>query len=149
MLDNCKKNESGDILVLFAGTFILLIVFLGLATDVVLAFNERDKLIEVGNLIRDARFDLSEELWNSYHPEQTMREIAQDIAEQNGLERNQVDVIWREVETTHRRRTADITVILTDTYQCTTLRMLGINELPIQVTIPGRQFKERNRVWSP
>lgn len=149
MFIKSKKNESGDIIILFAGTLILLIVFLGLSTDVILAFNKRDRLIEIGNLMKDARFDLGEELWNSNYPESTLREITLDIAAKNGLNSEQVDVKWIPTRENETLRAADVKITLTDKYECTVLKMLGINELPIKVKIDGEQFKSGTRIWSP
>ena len=117
-------------------------VLLGLSIDVALAFNKRDKLIEVGNLIRDARFDLSEELWHAYYPESVLREIARDIAVKNNLSPNQVDVKWKETTYSTSQRVAQIDIIMTDVYECTILKLFGVNELPIKVIIPGSQDKK-------
>lgn len=149
MFKNVKKNERGNITILFAFILILLMVFLGLSIDVALAFNKRDKLIEVGNLIRDARFDLSEELWHAYYPESVLREIARDIAVKNNLSPNQVDVKWKETTYNTSQRVAQIDIIMTDVYKCTILKLFGVNELPIKVVIPGSQDKKANVVWRP
>lgn len=147
MFKNVKKNERGNITILFAFILILLMIFLGLSIDVALAFNKRDKLIEVGNLIRDARFDLSEELWHAYYPESVLREIARDIAVKNNLSPNQVDVKWKETTYNTSQRVAQIDIIMTDVYKCTILKLFGVNELPIKVLIPGSQDKKANVVW--
>ncbi len=149
MFKNVKKNERGNITILFAFILILLMIFLGLSIDVALAFNKRDKLIEVGNLIRDARFDLSEELWHAYYPESVLREIARDIAVKNNLSPNQVDVKWKETTYNTSQRVAQIDIIMTDVYKCTILKLFGVNELPIKVLIPGSQDKKANVVWRP
>ena len=149
MFKKFKKNEKGNITILFAFVLILLMVLLGLSIDVALAFNKRDKLIEVGNLIRDARFDLSEELWHAYYPESVLREIARDIAVKNNLSPNQVDVKWKETYNNTSKREAQIDVIMTDVYECTILKLFGVDELPIKVIIPGFQYKKANVVWRP
>ncbi|QQY80126.1 putative Flp pilus-assembly TadE/G-like protein [Keratinibaculum paraultunense] len=149
MFKKFKKNEKGNITILFALTIMLLMVLLGLSIDVALAFNKRDKLIEVGNLIRDARFDLSEELWHAYYPESVLREIARDIAVKNNLSPNQVDVKWKETTYSTSQRVAQIDIIMTDVYECTILKLFGVNELPIKVIIPGSQDKKANVVWRP
>lgn len=149
MFKKFKKNEKGNITILFALTIMLLMVLLGLSIDVALAFNKRDKLIEVGNLIRDARFDLSEELWHAYYPESVLREIARDIAVKNNLSPNQVDVKWKETTYSTSQRVAQIDIIMTDVYECTILKLFGVNELPIKVIIPGSQYKKANKVWRP
>lgn len=144
-----KDNECGSILILFAATLILLTVFLALSTDIALAFNKKDKLTEVGNLIRDARFDIGEELWNSNNPEFLLKEVAVDIAKKNGLKSNQVDVEWNITKNSSTHRMVNVKIIITDVYECTTLKMLGINELPIKVVIDGYQEKKGTMVWRP
>ncbi len=151
MLGKFRDSENGDILILFAGTLILVIVFLGLSTDVILAFNKRDKLVEVGRLMSEARVDLGEELWHSEDPQSTLREITWEIAEKNGLDKNQVDVKWIVRQQTNSYRASEINIILTDVYKCSTLKMIGINEFPIKVNIKGGQDKNTGGIpiWFP
>lgn len=144
------KDEKGDIILLFAGTLIILIAFLALATDVVLAFTQRDRLREVGSIIRNTRLDIGEELWNSDNPEAELKKLADEIGRQNGLKSDQIHVRWKPVQRNMYKRVVDIRITLVDTYQCTTLKMLGINELPIRVDIDGYQAKRTsNIIWHP
>lgn len=151
MLTKFRNNENGDILLLFAGTLILVIVFLGLSTDVILAFNKRDKLIEIGKLISEARIDLGDEFWHSEDPQSTLKEIAWEIAKRNGLEKNQVDVKWIVKQEASNFRVIEINIVLNDVYKCSTLKMIGINELPITVKTKGAQDKYTGGVpiWRP
>ncbi|MGJ0848067.1 TadE/TadG family type IV pilus assembly protein [Tissierella praeacuta] len=151
MFARFRNSEKGDILILFAGTLILVIIFLGLSTDVILAFNKRDKLVEIGKLMSEARVDLGEELWHSEEPQSTLREITWEIAKRNGLEMNQVDVKWIVKQETNSYRASEISIVLTDVYKCSTLKMIGINELPIKVNIKGGQDKHTGGtpIWLP
>lgn len=149
MLKNMKRNENGDIIILFAGVIILLVVFLGLSTDVVLAFNKKSKLTEVGNLMKDARFDLGEELWQADYPEDKLREISLEISRRNGLRDDQVEVEWMPVRNDESIRQAQVKITLTDNYECTSLKIFGVNNLPIRVVIEGSQVKTGFNLWSP
>lgn len=151
MFGRFKNNENGDILILFAGTLILVIVFLGLSTDVILAFNKRNKLVEIGKLIGEARVDLGEELWSSENPESTLNEIAWEIGKRNGLKRNQVSAKWTVIQETNSYRVVNTSIELTDVYKCSTLKMIGINELPIKVNMSGGQDKNTGAIpiWFP
>lgn len=149
MLRKMKKNENGDILVLFSGVIIILIIFLGLSTDVILAYSKKDKLVEIGNLMKDARFDLGEELWNADVPQDKLREISWEIAKRNGLTVDQMKIEWTPVKNNPNIREAKTVVTLTDEYECTALKMLGIDKLPIKVVVEGSQVKYGSMIWSP
>lgn len=144
------KKEDGAILILFAVSLSFLIVFTALTTDIIFAYNRKDHLNEVGQMMREARFDFAEEVWNAYDPQAKLEEISRDIGRRNGLRDDQVQIIWQEVPLSRTRREAKIDVIITDTYETTTLKMLGIQEIPIKVVIKGHQSKYHgNGVWSP
>lgn len=149
MLKNMKRNENGDIIILFAFTIIILIGFLGLSTDVVLAFNKKSKLVEIGQLMKDARFDLGEELWQADYPEDKLREISLEISRRNGLSDDQVEIEWVPVKRNESIRQAKVKITLTDNYECTSLKILGINDLPIKVVTEGSQVKYGFNLWSP
>lgn len=149
MLRKIRESENGDILVLFAGVIIILIMFLALSTDVILAYSKKDKLVEIGNLMKDARFDLGEELWNADVPQDKLREISWEIAKRNGLTVDQMKIEWTPVKNNPNIREAKTVVTLTDEYECTTLKMLGIDKLPIKVVVEGSQVKYGSMIWSP
>ena len=150
MLNKFLKKEKGDVMILFAGVFIILLIFLGLSTDVILAFSQRDRLVEIGNSMRDARVDLGVEVWNSPYPEHLLRELTVDIGVRNGLRPDQITTKWNVKDETNTRRDVGVIIELTDVYECSTLKMLGIKELPIKVVIGGSQYRyAAPYVWSP
>lgn len=140
MFGKFKNNENGDILILFAATLIVVLIFLGLSTDFLLAFNKRDKLVEIGKLIGEARVDLGEELWNSENPELLLKEIAWEIGKRNGLEREQVDAKWRVIRESNSYRVVNTSIELNDVYECSVLKIFGINELPMNVRMSGGPY---------
>ncbi|HEY4544503.1 MAG TPA: Tad domain-containing protein [Tissierellaceae bacterium] len=149
-MEKYYKDEQGDILILFAVALIMIILFIGLATDVILAYNKRDKIQEIGNIMVEARMDMGEEVWNSYNPEATLRDITNDIAIKNGIRTDQVEVYWEEDYLGPNRRQAIVTIDITDVYECAVLGMLGLREIPIHVRIRGIQHKgSGSGIWNP
>ena len=83
-MDNNKtttkvNSEEGSVLVLFAATLSLLLVFVALSTDIILAYNHRDHLNEIGQMMREARFDFAEEIWSAYDPEAALAELSRKV----------------------------------------------------------------------
>lgn len=154
-MDRNKYNqkyleEDGSVLVLFAATLSLLLVFVSLSTDIILAYNRRDHLNEVGQMMREARFDFAEEIWSAYDPEATLTEISREVGRMNGLRDEQVRVVWEEGYSGYNSRQAKVDVIITDVYHTSTLGMFGIKEIPIKVEIKGFQNTTHgDGVWSP
>ncbi|HEY4537803.1 MAG TPA: hypothetical protein VIG45_05060 [Erysipelothrix sp.] len=148
--DKKENNEKGSVLVLFAATLSLLLVFVALSTDIILAYNRRDHLNEIGQMIREATHDFAEESWNAYNPEEMLTELAREIGRMNGLHDSQVRVEWHEATTSYVRRDARVDIIITDVYETSTLGMFGIREIPIKIDIKGIQFKSVSpSIWSP
>lgn len=154
MIDNKNKNnqdnEEGSVLVLFAATLSLLLVFVALSTDIILAYNHRDHLNEIGQMMREARFDFAEEIWSAYDPEAALTELSREVGRMNGLRDDQVRVIWEEGYTRYNVREAKVNVIITDVYETSTLGLFGIKQIPIKVEIKGFQNTTHgDGVWSP
>ena len=139
--DKWIEKESGSVLIMFAFLFTFLMIFLALSTDIVMAFNHRDYLNEIGHMMREARFDLNEEIWNSEDPRGTLLEVSREIGRANGLRDDQIHVLWEETTNNPMQRNANVSVIIEDTYETSTLSMFGIKKLPIRVVIKGYQFK--------
>lgn len=150
--DNMKKffeEEKGDILIMFAVAMSTIFILVGLSTDVILAISKKAKIEEVVGITQSIVFDLGEELWNSQNPEYVYQKIAEEIAEKNGIARNQVRVTWIEGYVGEYRREAISEIVITDTYETVILKMFGINELPIRVKKGSRQYKSASPVWRP
>ena len=144
------KNESGNILILFALTFTFLVGFISIAADVGLMYTERSKLLEIGNLMRDARFQQTEIIWNSNNPAYTFDSLVKEYGVKNGLSTSQIKTEYRVIENSYTTRRVEVDITLTSVYNCTTLRLFGYNNITITELIEGSGYKIRTpKVWRP
>lgn len=144
------QKERGDILILFALTLVFLVGMIALATDVGLLAIRRAHLMEVGQIMRDARIEQSELIWSANDPGQAFDQIVREYGLKNGLQSNQIETAYKTVESTSTRRECSVTMIFHDTYTCTTLRLFGFDQIPITVKIDGSAMEYNSGgVWSP
>ena len=144
------KEERGDILILFAFSLIFLVGMVALGTDVGLLAVKRAQLMEVGQIMRDARLEQNELLWNASNPGQAFDQCVREYGIKNGLSSSQIQTTYQTVENTSTDRQYNVSIILHDTYHCTTLRLFGFNQIPINVTINGSAYEYNSGgVWSP
>ncbi|WP_093371900.1 hypothetical protein [Tindallia magadiensis] len=145
------RKEKGEILVLFAIGFTVLLLFTSLAIDLALALMHRDRVKEVAVMARETRMDFGgHEMWMSENPNSVYTDLATDIAVRNGMSPSQVRTEFEHTENTISRRSARANVIMEDTYETTTLRIIGIEEIPITVRVDGTMLKSGGgRVWGP
>ncbi len=145
------KNEDGNIIIIFAMTFMVIIAFVTFSTDIAMAMSRRSELMEIGQIMREVRFEQSEVIWNSDNPEETFDKMVREYGKKNGLSDSQINTKYEEIYTgTYGKRTFNVDITLTDSYECTTLSLFGINNIPIKVTIKGYAEKSKNSgVWRP
>lgn len=160
------KSEKGELMVLFSGVLILLLLVAGASADFILYSNKRDKVREIAYLIKDTRYDLAEPLFNSTNPQQTLEEIAHTVAAQNGVNPSNVRVKWVEERAGADRlrpleeeegsiligkRSAKTIIEISETYDPIFLKMFNVNEMPIKISIEDGLEKdtEQGYVWVP
>ena len=144
------RGERGDILILFALTLVFLVGMVALATDVGLLAIRRAQLMEVGQIMRDARLEQSEMIWNADNPGAAFDQIVREYGLKNGLRSDQIQTTYTVVENSSTRRESKVTMIFRDTYPCTTLRLFGFDRIPIVVKIDGSAMSYNSGgVWSP
>ena len=147
-----EKNEKGSISVLLAFFLVAILLFAGFAVDVGMLYYKQLRLKEVGNMIRNARLNEETILQNSSQPNTDLNSLACSYAELNGLKPGQVSADFEDLpaQSTDTYRKYQLNIYLTDTYQFTTLRLLGFNQQNIQVTIHGYGYiQDGNGVWKP
>lgn len=144
------REERGDILILFALTLVFLVGMVSLATDVGLLAIRRAQLMEVGQIMRDARLEQSELIWNADDPGTVFDQIVREYGLKNGLRSDQIQTTYAVVENSSTRRECKVTMIFRDTYSCTTLRLFGFDRIPIVVKIDGSAMSYNSGgVWRP
>lgn len=148
ILKKTFSNESGNILVLFALMLTFVVLFLAFSIDIGMAVMRRGDLMEIGQIMRDARLDQIEIIWHADFPEQAFDRIVKEYGIKNGLKYSQIHTEFSEENNLGydgRRYTADI--ILEDTYDCNALALIGIHQIPISVKISGSAYKYGWGVW--
>ncbi|WP_415537165.1 pilus assembly protein TadG-related protein [Dehalobacter sp. 4CP] len=144
------KNEDGNITILFAVLLIVLFGFTGLVVDIGGMYLNRLHLFEVGQIIRDARFNETLAIDNSENPEATLNDIADTYAVLNGLDESQVSVDYYQTKLTETERNYELDINLTDTYDCVFIKIFGIDTQTINVTIHGTSTAAKSpRIWAP
>ena len=144
------KRETGNILIIFAMTFTALVGFLGIATDVGLMYAQKTRLLEIANLIRDARFQQIEIIWNSTTPAATFDSIVREYGLKNGLNTSQITTQYVVKTNTTTTREVDVYIYITSTYNCSALKLFGYNNVTLKETIKGYAIKSKSpKVWKP
>lgn len=144
------RGEDGNILILSALIFTFLIAFVAIAVDIGIMYTNRTKLLEIGNLMRDARFQQTEFLWNSYNPAYDFDSLVKEYGLKNGLTKEQIKTVYRIIENTKTTRRVEVDIELTSIYKCTTLKLFGYNEIVLKEKIEGYGYKVKSpEVWKP
>lgn len=147
-------EEKGDILIIFALAFSMLLGFLAFVTDIGFAYAQRSKMMEIAQVMRDIRFtkDASgtELILHSNTPGYTAYTLMVEQARINGF-KGRVTITYDEYYTTSNSRKYNIDIILEDTYECTTMQIFNIKTLPIKVKVEGSGYKETSgyNLWYP
>lgn len=160
LMHKFSREEKGTIIVIFALLLPVLLSFVGAGTDIGMLYLKRARLLEVGHIIRNARFNETIVLMNSEDPATTFEDLAKYYAKLNGIEGTFINSQGIEVERvsthyeqtllTERRREYTVDIYLRDNYKYTFLSILGFESQDINVTIHGSGYQENsNGVWAP
>ncbi|MFM1602635.1 hypothetical protein EQF91_05375 [Helcococcus ovis] len=85
---------------------------------------------------------------NSDNPGEKYAEAFSDYASKNGFN-GILKVIYNEDETTYNRRSFKINMEFEEKVKTSVLKFIGIDEVPIKVTINGAGHKDKPNIWSP
>lgn len=151
--DFLHRKEKGNVIVLFALTLVILVIFMGLSIDFGLMYSKRNHLIEVGQLAREARFGELPYIMQADDPNAALNDVVKRCVVENGIPEDQFSTVFRDTRLTHMQRTFTIDIYLWDTYEFTFLKIFGIKQQEIRVHINGGGTVSRNNpaagVWSP
>lgn len=155
-LKRIKKDEKGDILILYALLFVVIMGFLSFAVDLGLMYMHRMRMYEIGNVMRQTRFTKNQytnlTFLNSENPGERYANIFNEYARKNGF-KGSIRVRYDEKHPYYnnwKKREYKIDMWLEDVYETTTLRALNINSVPIKVHIAGYGHSEQSgTIWAP
>lgn len=151
MIKRLRKEERGDILVIFAVMFTVLIMIIALSTDVAILYARRARIYEIGNVMRRTRFTKGQEFFmNSDKPGEEYAKAFSDYATKNGFT-GKLTVTYDETKTqnTYKRRDFDINMEFEEKVETSVLKFIGIKHVPIKVVIKGSGHKDRDNIWKP
>ena len=145
------KKENGDILVLFAGLFILIVFCLALVIDVGMIYLRRNQMQDICQVIRKDRFTYEDTVRYSDNPAEDCFKNIYNSATKNGFNGN-VKVYFNEKEPQCNKRSYKTRTVLTEKYKFTVARILGFDETNIEVFIDVDETYGEGRadmIWHP
>ena len=149
MIKRLRKEERGDILVIFAVMFTVLIMIIALSTDVAILYARRARIYEIGNVMRRTRFTKGQEFFmNSDNPGKEYADAFNDYASKNGFT-GELKVTYNEKTSSYDKREFDINMEFEEKVETSVLKFIGIKEVPIKVVIKGAGHKDKSNIWKP
>jgi hypothetical protein len=145
------KEERGNIMVLFAGSLIVIIAFIGLSLDIGLLSLERNSLQNLSMVIREDRFTNQDKIRYAKNPGQVSYEIICETLEKNGFD-GTVKVYFYEEPPKSNNRVYHIRTVLSKEFSWNFARVVGMTTTPISVSQDGYESygdKGLDVVWYP
>lgn len=160
LMHRLTREEKGTIIVLFALLIPVLLAFVGACTDIGMMYIKRARLLEVGHIIRNARFNETIIFNNSEDPAATFDDLVKYYAGLNGIEGtfinskgvevDRVSTDYEQTVLTERRREYTVDIYLRDNYKYTFLSIIGFDSQDVNIAIHGSGYQENsNGVWAP
>ena len=155
-INKISNSEKGDLMIMFAFMFTILVIFLSFAVDLGMMYMQRLKMYEIGHIMRETRFTknqhITEVYMNSEYPGEKFAQNFVDYARKNGF-KGGITVTYREAHPSSipaNRRDYKIDMLLEEKYKTTALGVIGIKEVPISVKIEGSGTREYGyEIWRP
>ena len=154
-----EDGESGNILVMFACSLIVLIFFIGLAVDVSMVLWQRGQLVNDAQLIKNNRFVHQESVRYAKDPGLEFEKRALQILDLNGY-KGSGKIYFYEYSRKEEERKVKVRVELNKNADTYFLQVFGVKSIPIHTSIDfedtyGEYDKDpsgdpsKNRVWHP
>lgn len=106
-------------------------------------------MMEIAQVMRDTRFtkdaSITDLILHSNYPGYTAFTYLVDQGRENGF-KGEISITYNEYKTTKNERRYNIDIKLQDTYNCTTMKLFGIDSFPITVEVAGSGYKENTVV---
>ena len=156
-----EDGESGNILVMFACSLIVLIFFIGLAVDVSMVLWQKGQLVNDAQLIKDNRFVYQDAVRYAEEPGEKFEEKALQTLKSNNYS-GSGKIYFREYEPRDvRERKVKVRVELNKKADTYFFQVFGVKYIPISTSIDFEDtygdyrkkssdpVNEVNRVWHP
>lgn len=119
----CRRQEKGDVIVIFALSLVTLLAFVSLAIDIGMVNMKRAAMMDLCQQMRKARLEARDYIMHAEYPAEMIYEISNQCARENGF-RGALKVYYREetdpiMPTTNwvDRRKYDVRIELKQEYQ--------------------------------
>lgn len=129
------EQESGNIIVLFAGTLIVLIFFIGLSLDIGMICLQRNSMQNLCQLIREDRFTCQDTIRFADNPGETSYQLVYDALKGNFD--GTVKVYFKEKTPQSNDREYRIRTELSKEYSYTFAKVLGMTTTTVTVSLDG------------
>lgn len=133
------KEERGNMMVLFAGSLIVMIAFIGLSLDVGLLSLQRNSLQNLNQVIREDRFTYQDKIRYAPDPTKAICDITHNTLAKNGF-KGTVKIYFYEVEPTPNRREYRIRTVLSEEFSWCFATVLGMTTTTVSATQDGREI---------
>jgi len=130
------KDEDGNILLIFAGSMVLIAFFIGICLDVSMIYMKRNSMQNILQIIREERFTYQDTIRYADNPALTTYHIAYNAAGENEFG-GTVKVYFCEEDPEPNYRSYQVRILLTDECPFYFGRIFGLNTMPLRVTLDG------------
>ncbi|WHH57947.1 Tad domain-containing protein [Petroclostridium sp. X23] len=130
------KQENGNIIILFAGTLVVLIFFIGLSLDIGMICLHRNSMQSLCQLIREDRFTYQDTIRYAENPGLTSYQIIYDTMTDNNFN-GTVKVYFYEETPESNYRYYRIRTELSKEYAYTFARIFGLTTTTVTVSLDG------------
>ncbi|SHI18913.1 Putative Flp pilus-assembly TadE/G-like [Sporobacter termitidis DSM 10068] len=144
-------EERGNIMVLFAGTLIVIIGFIGLSLDVGLLLLQRNDLQTLSQVIRQDRFTFQDTIRNADDPGSASFTLIDSTLKENGFD-GTLKVYFYEEDPLPNYRSYRIRTVLSDDCPFYFARVFGLTTTTLSVSLDGGETigdKGNDVVWHP
>ncbi len=130
------KQERGNMIILFAGTLVVLIFFIGLSLDIGMICLQRNSMQNLCQIVREDRFTYQDTIRYAENPGEASYQIIYDTLKGNGFD-GTVKVYFYEKEPESNNRSYRIRTELSEEYAYTFGRIFGKTTDTITVSLDG------------
>jgi len=146
-----KKNEDGNVVVLFAFLFILFVFCMALVVDVGIIYMQRNEMQDICRMIREDRFAYENSIKYADNPAVEYYNHIYDSIQNNNFE-GEFTLYYKEKKPESNERSYKIRIQLKREYNFTLGKLLGFDSTDIIVHIDGEETfgeKKLDMIWHP
>lgn len=129
-------KEDGNILLIFAGSMVVITFFIGICLDISIVYMERNSMQNLLQIIREERFTHQESIRYSDNPALTTYEIAHETAVKNGFT-GTLKVYFYEEEPSYNYRSYQVRIMLMKESPLYFGKLFQLNTIQLKASLDG------------